>query len=436
MPSLLVRDAIILTQDARRTALRGDLLAREGMIEAIGPGLRADADVTVEAGGDILLPGFVNAHTHSPMTLFRGLGDDLPLEEWLRTRIWPAERRLTQDDIITGTQLALLEMIRTGTTCFNDMYFFSDATAQAAAAAGIRAHVGATLIGFDTPELKVHEQEPNARRHHAKWKDHALITPTLSPHATYTMSDDALERCRAVRDETGMRIHTHCSETRFEVQDVLSKKGARPVEVLRRHDLLRGSVLAHCGWVTKDEIRVMAEHGASAAHCPISNLKLATGGVMPMEEMREAGVTVALGTDGAASNNSLDMLETTKFAAILQKNHRWDARAAPAQVVLDQATIGGSRALGLDARGLVVGAPADLCLVSTKAPHMRPLHDPASALVYCAHGGDVRMTAVAGKPLYLDGRFLTLDEQAVVAKTDRAAERLGRAVANGLGPVR
>ncbi len=430
MPSLLVKDAIILTQDAQRRAFRGDLLARDGRIEALGGDLGRDADEVVDAAGDVLLPGLVNAHTHAAMTLFRGLGDDLPLEEWLRSRIWPAERHLTRDEVEAGTDLALLEMVRTGTTAFNDMYFFADATAQAAARAGLRARVGATLIDFDTPELKVDQQEPFARSFHKRWAGHPLVRPTLSPHATYSCSHATLERVRELREELGTFVHTHCSETRFEVQDVAAKMGARPVEVLRRHDLLRGSVLAHCGWVTKEEIRHMAEAGAHAAHCPVSNLKLATGGVMPMEEMRAAGVNVALGTDGAASNNSLDLLETTKFAALLQKNHRWDARAAPAQAVVDQATLGGARALRLPADGLVAGAPADLVLVSTKAPHLRPLHDPVSALVYGAHGSDVRMTVVAGQVLWLDGAFRTLDERSIVARADRAAEALGRVVAD------
>jgi 5-methylthioadenosine/S-adenosylhomocysteine deaminase len=432
VPSLLVKDAIILAQDAQRRVVRGDLLARDGVIEAVGGSLGHDADEVVEAAGDILLPGLVNAHTHAAMTLFRGLGDDLPLEEWLATRIWPAERKLTRDEVEAGTDLALLEMVRTGTTAFNDMYFFADATAQAAARAGVRARIGATLIDFDTPELKVDRQEPFAREFHKRWRDHPLVQPTLSPHATYSCSHATLDRVRALRDELGSFVHTHCSETRFEVQSVAEKMGARPVEVLRKHDLLRGSVLAHCGWVTKEEIRHLAQAGAHAAHCPVSNLKLATGAVMPMEEMREAGVNVALGTDGAASNNSLDLLETAKFAALLQKSHRWDARAAPAQAVVDQATLGGARALRLSADGLVPGAPADFALVSTKAPHMRPLHDPASALVYGAHGADVRMTVVAGRVLYLDGAFRTMDERSIIARADRAAEVLGRIVTDNL----
>lgn len=431
MPSLLIRDAVILTLDARRRVLRGDVRAEDGVVTNVGRAPQ-HADTVIEAGGDILMPGLVNAHTHAPMTLLRGLGDDLALEEWLRTRIWPAERHLTRDDVRVGTQLAMLEMLRTGTTSFNDMYFFSDTTARAAADAGMRASVGATLIDFDTSELKLDEQEPNARRFVAEWEDHPLVTPTLSPHSTYICGPERWERVRAIQEEHDVQVHTHCSETRHEVQDVLAKLGVRPVEVMRRAGVLKDSILAHCGWVTKDEIRVLAAEGAHVAHCPVSNLKLATGGVMPMLEMREAGVNVALGTDGAASNNTLDILETTKYAALLQKHHRWDARAAPAEDVLHMATVGGRRALRQDTRGIEVGAIADLALVDAQPAHMRPWHDPASSLVYCANGGDVRATIVAGRVLYLDGRFTTLDEARILDEAEACGARLAKAVREGL----
>ena len=427
MPTLLVKDAILVTQDAQGRILRGDLLARDGVVESVGGDLGSDADEVIHADGDVCLPGFVNAHTHSPMTLLRGLGDDLPLEEWLKTRIWPAERHLTREDVETGTELALLEMVRTGTVAFNDMYFFADATAEAAARAGVRAAVGATLIDFDTPDVPKERQEEHARRFIARWQGHPLVTPTLSPHSTYSCSRATLDQVRAVRDDTGAPVHIHCSETRMEVQTVLESSGLRPVGVLREHGLLAGSVLAHCGWVTKEEVRDMAREGAHVAHCPVSNMKLATGGVAPLEEMRAAGVNVALGTDGAASNNVLDVLETAKYAALVQKNDRWDASAAPAAAVLAMATLGGRRALRLDAAGLAPGARADLALVSTKHPHMTPLHDPVSALVYCAGGHDVRATVVDGRVLYLDGEFRTLDAERVLRRARDSAHRLARA---------
>ena len=427
--SLLIRGATILTMDREHRVLRGDLRVDGGTITHVGEAPQ-HADTVIEAAGDVLLPGLVNAHTHAAMTLFRGLGDDLPLEEWLSTRIWPNERKLTRPDVAAGSELAILEMARAGVTAFNDMYFFADETARAAKAAGMRAHIGATLIDFDTPELKVDQQEPHARAFHGRWRGDALITPTLAPHATYSCSDATLERVHHLRDELGGCIlHTHCSETRFEVQDVLAKRGARPVEILRKHGLLSGSVLAHCGWVTKDEIRTFAHEGASVAHCPVSNMKLATGGTMPMSEMQEAGVNIALGTDGAASNNTLDVLETAKFAALAQKQHRWDARAGNAHDVLRMATVGGARALALPAAGLVSGAAADLCLVSTRGPHLRPLHDPASALVYQASASDVRATIVAGRPIFLDGAFPTMKPSDIIQRAETAATNLARLAA-------
>lgn len=430
-----MRDATILTLDAQHSVLRGDVRCVDGRVAEVGPRLAGGADEVIEARGDILMPGFVNAHTHAPMTLLRGLGDDLALEEWLRTRIWPAERHLTREDVEVGTQLALLEMIRTGTTAFNDMYFFSDTTAKAAAAAGMRAHVGATLIDFDTSELKKEEQEPNARRFIREWKGHPLVTPTLSPHSTYVCGPERWERVVALKDEHDVQVHTHCSETRFEVQDVLGKLGARPVEILRRAGALRETILAHCGWITKDEVRTLAAEGAHVAHCPVSNLKLATGGTTPLLELWEAGCNVALGTDGAASNNTLDVLESAKYAALVQKQHRWDARAAPAEQVLRMASVGGRRALRLGAQGIEPGAIADLCLVSAQGPHMRPWHDPASSVMYCAKGGDVRATIVAGRVLYLDGRYTTLDAQAIVDKAERAGARLGKIVRDAMSAV-
>ena len=436
MGSLLVKDAVVVTQDAQRRVLRGDVRVDEGVVTAVGPGLGGDADVVVEAQGDILLPGFVNLHTHTPMTVLRGLGDDLLLEEWLHTRIWPAERTLRREDVAAGTELALLEMARTGTTAFNDMYVFADASAEATVRAGLRGFIAATFIDFDTAEHLKDQHLTGARGFISRWKGHPLVTPVLGPHSTYALGHQTLDEVRALRDETGCRVHVHCSETRTEVQDVLARRGARPVEVLRRHGLLDNAILAHCGWVTKEEIRIMAQHGSHAAHCPVSNLKLATGGVMPLTEMLAEGVNVGLGTDGAASNNTLDVLETAKFAALVQKQHRWDARSTPAQTALDLATLGGARALGLPAQGIAPGAPADLCLVSAREPHMRPLTDPVSALVYCARGTDVRMTVVDGRIVYKDGTWPTVDAPDVARRAERVAARLADVVRTSLAQDR
>lgn len=422
VPSLLIRDATILTQNAARHVLRGDLRIEDGRITHVGEAPQ-HADEVIDADGDLVLPGLVNLHTHAAMTLLRGLGDDLPLEEWLRERIWPAEAKLTRGDVRVGSELALLEMARTGTTAFNDMYFFAQETAEATRAAGLRATLGAVLIDFDTPEMPRARLADHARKLAREWENDPLVQLSIAPHSTYACGDETLATARALRDETGARIHTHCSETRFEVQDVLEKRVARPLDVLRKHDLLHDGVLAHCGWITKDEVRHMAEARAHAAHCPVSNMKLATGGTMPLVEMLDAGVNVGLGTDGAASNNSLDLIETAKFTALVQKQHRWDARAASAQTVLDLATIGGARALGLASDGLVPGAPADVAIVSTREPHMAPIHDPVSALVYAARGSDVRATIVAGNVVQLDGAFRTMDAAAIMARARDAAAR-------------
>ncbi|HWG90044.1 MAG TPA: amidohydrolase [Candidatus Thermoplasmatota archaeon] len=424
----LIRDGLLLTQNAQRDIVRGSLLIEGDRIAAVGEVPEGPVDRVIDARGHLVIPGLINLHTHLPMTLLRGVGDDLPLEEWLRTRIWPVEAHLTAAEVKAGARLALLEMIAGGTTCFNDMYFFADAVAEAAAEAGVRGFVASVFLDFPTPELTPDRMESEARRFHARWAGHPLITPTLGPHATYTCSDKTLQTVARLQQEFGgCLVHTHCSETRTEVYDVEAKTGHRPVAQLARHGLLgERTVLAHCGWITKEEVRALGASGAGIAHCPVSNFKLATGGWLPLPELWEAKVAVGTGTDGAASNNTLSLFETMKFMALGQKQHRWDARVAPAQRVFDAATREGARALGaLDRLGsLEVGKQADVVLIDVRKPHLTPLTDPVSHLVYAVGAQDVRTVLVAGKPLLLEGRFETLDAAKVMAEAQAAAEAL------------
>ncbi len=439
MPALVVTHATIVTQDADRRIVKGSLRVEDGSITHVGEvpaDLVAAADEVLDATGCVIIPGLVNAHTHTPMTLFRGVGDDLPLEEWLQTRIWPAEGKLTAADIRAGTELALLEMIRGGTTTFSDMYFHPDETAAAAEAAGVRAWVGVPFLDFPMPGLKPEDAPDFARAFFARWgtRDHPLITPTLAPHSTYTCGPETLKTVAGLQQELdagegpgNVLVHTHMAETRTEVYDVEARHGARPLAQLDGQGLLGArTALAHCGWITKEEARTIGRAGAAVCHCPVSNLKLATGGTMPLPELDEAGATVALGTDGAASNNSLDLFESMKFAALVQKQHRWDARAVPAQRALDLATLGGAAALGAADRigSLEVGKRGDFAIVDFRSPHLQPVNDVVSHLVYAVRATDVCGTVVEGRVLHWAGAFRTLDADAVMTAASVAATRL------------
>lgn len=430
MSSLLVEGGTVLTQDADRSIVDGNVLVEDGRIVAVGPEAGADRDVdrVVDAGGCAVLPGLVNAHTHVAMTLLRGYGDDMPLEEWLEERIWPAEAHLDAERTVAGTRLGLAEMVASGTTTFADMYFYESEMAEAVAEAGLRGVMGFSFLDFPTPEMGPEEMVPEARSFLKRWADHDRVTPSLAPHATYTCGPETLEDVRDLADEhPDAPVQTHCSETRTEVHDVEADHGRRPVAQLDEHGLLaEGTVLAHCGWITKGEARAIGEAGAGVVHCPTANMKLATGGYTPVPELEEAGAPVALGTDGPGSNNTLDMLDTVKDAALVHKHHRWDATVLPAQRVLDMATLEGARVLGLDDEvgSIEEGKAADLAVVDLDRPALQPVHDVVSTLVYAAQGRDVKATVVAGDVLYEDGTFETLDVEAVQEEARQAAAEI------------
>ena len=427
--SLLIRGARILTQDAQRRVLVGDVLVEDGKIVKVGEAKGAKASETIDAKGMLLIPGLINTHTHLPMVLFRGYGDDLPLDEWLKTRIWPAEDKMTEMDMRVGTRLAALEMIMSGTTSFNDMYFFEESIAEEADKAGMRGWAGWGMVdigktkGDDDPNPKV----PDCEKFVKKWAKHPRVRGAPAPHATYTCGPETYRQMYAIAKKYDTVFHTHMSETRNEVYDTEAKRGKRPPALL---DAWGGmgdrTVLAHCGWITKDEVRDFAKAKAKVAHCPVSNMKLATGGAAPVPELLEAGVAVGLGTDGGASNNTLDMFETMKFTSLLPKHLRWDARIIPAQTSFDMATRGGASALRLEQKvgSIEVGKQADLVLVGLRSPRMQPLHDPVSQLVYAGHGSDVHATIVDGRILKLGDEYRTLKPDAVFAEAERASARI------------
>lgn len=423
--SVLIEGGTIITQDKKRRIFQGNIFIEEDKIIEIGEGAGAKEkpEFVIDAKNDMVLPGFVNLHTHVPMSLLRGYADDMVLEDWLQKKIWPAEARFNPDLIRAGTELALLEMIASGTTSFADMYFFENEIAEQTEKSGLRGFLAETVIDFDTPDGKAEDRFQRCEYFVKRWLKNPLITPVVAPHAAYTCSPETLQKCADIAERYETLIHAHCSETRKEVYDVQKRYGLRPVEQFKKYGILGPrTILAHCGWITKSEVKTIAKAGASIAHCPVSNMKLATGGYAPLPELFDANGNAGLGTDGAASNNSFDMFDTMKFCALLHKQHRWDPTVLPAQKVLDLATIGGATALHREDIGSIeIGKKADIIVVGSSSPNMIPVFNPVSNIVYAARGADVKTTIVDGKILMLNREFTTLNPEKVLKRAERAA---------------
>ncbi|HLE55123.1 MAG TPA: amidohydrolase [Thermoplasmata archaeon] len=389
----------ILVKDVELDGGPTQIYIEGGRIVEIGK--RREADTVLEAKGKVVLPGLVNLHTHASMTLFRGLGDDVPLQTWLETKIWPYEAKLTPEDIYWGAKLACLEMIKTGTTTFLDMYFHMDMVAKAVREMGLRAFLSEGFIDLGFPSRA---QEQFRAVDESNRKIEALksprITPALGPHAIYTVSEDSLRRFRELADTKGYLIHTHLSETKREVDDCMAQHGLRPAQYLDKLGILAKDVIvAHGCWIDPSEIEILAHTGTKVAHCPTSNLKLATGQAMPYAALKEAGVVMGLGTDGAASNNNLDLFEVMKFAALFQKFAHRDPTVLPAHEAWQLATLGGAQALGIDAGLIQEGRLADLILVDLRRAELTPRHDDVSNWVYSAHGNIVDSVICDGQVL-------------------------------------
>lgn len=426
--SLRIDQATVLdpAPDGMRVLDGTNVHLEQGRIRSIGDE-RPSADRVLDAAGDLLVPGLVNAHGHAPMTLLRGIADDRELDSWLREAIWPIEAHLTREHVLAGARLACAEALAHGVTCFADMYLFEEAVAQAAEEAGLACLAGASITDATTAEGDPAEVFANAETLlEAYPPGEGRIRGCLAPHAVYTCGPETLERVAELAEATGARIQTHVAETMDEVYDTEAEHGHRPVAHLDEHGCLtEATVLAHGGWLTREEARRIAEAGASLAHCPTANEKLATGGIAPIPELLDAGATVALGTDGPASNNRIDVLQEAHRAALVHKQARWDAGLLPAEKMLATATRGGALALGFAKAGRVrEGAWADLALIGTGSPGMQPVHDPVSQAVYAARGDDVRATIVAGELAYLEGEHRTLDVDAVIEEAQAAAADL------------
>lgn len=410
----------VLIRDVELDGAITQIYIEENRIAEIGK--RREADVVVEGKGKIALPGLVNLHTHAPMVLLRGFADDIPLQQWLETKIWPQEAKLTADDIYWGAKLACLEMIKSGTTSFLDMYFHMDQVGKAAKEMGLRGYLAEGIIDLGIPsraEEQFKAAEEVNRRIEALRSPR--VVPVLGPHAIYTVSDASFHRVREIADKKGYLVTTHLSETRREVDDCVAQHGLRPAAHLDKIGFLAKDVIAaHGCWLDPSEIEVLAHTGTKVAHCPTSNMKLASGQAMPYAAMKESGVVMGLGTDGAASNNNLDMFEAMKFATLLQKFAHRDPSVLPASEAFQLATLGGAQALGIDAGLIQPERLADLILVDPRRPDLTPRHDDISNWVYAAHGNCVDTVLCDGQVLMkgrrVKGEAEILEKVAQVAR--------------------
>src|SRR5438552_4389211 len=431
--SLVVTGGIVITQDERHTVLSPGAVAIDGpeivavdRPDAIAANYRADE--TIIAPNQIVLPGLVNTHTHAPMVLYRGLADDLALMEWLQKYIFPAAARTVSPEFVrVGTRLAAPEMIESGTTTYADMYYFEEEIAQATRAAGLRGVLGETVIQFPSPDAKTPgEAVARAERFIASFKNDDLITPAVAPHAMYTNDRATLLACSELARRARVPILIHLAETEDEVRQSREQHQMTPAAYLDSIGFWSPRTLAaHGVWVTPDDMAILKRHAVGVSHNPESNMKLASGAA-PVVQYLAAGIPLGLGTDGAASNNDLDMFEAMRQASFLAKHTTHDPTAVPARTALDMATIGGARALGMDREigSLEPGKRADVIIVSMSSPRQTPMYDPVSHLVYVTRGDDVRTTIVNGRVLMKDRQVRTLNRAEVIADANRLAQRI------------
>jgi 5-methylthioadenosine/S-adenosylhomocysteine deaminase len=426
----------IIPVEPERTVLEDHAIAvHKGRILEIIPQAIAlthySANAIVDLPEHALIPGLINTHTHAAMSLFRGLADDLALMNWLTQHIWPAEQRWVSPDFVRdGTRHAIAEMIRGGTTCFNDMYFFPNQTAAVASEAGIRACVGLIVIDFPTAWASDTDAYfGKAAEVHDEYRQHPLIQTAFAPHAPYTVNDAALAKVAALAEELDLMIHMHVHETAHEVRTAYTDTGNSPLQRLQSLGLLSPRLQAvHMTQLTDREREQVAEHGVHVVHCPHSNMKLASG-FCPIHALMQAGVNVALGTDGAASNNSLDMFAEMRSAALLAKAVSGDPTAVPAACALRMATLNGARALGIDALtgSLRTGKAADIVAVELGGLATQPIYDPISQLVYATNRDCVSDVWVAGQRLLQDHSLTTLDADPIKRRSTEWAMRIAEA---------
>ncbi len=422
--NILIKDATIIADEIKKSSL---LIQNDKIVEISDRIDSNDAEDVINAEGKVLIPGLVNTHTHLSMTLMRGLADDIPLETWLNNHIWPVEAELNGEHCYAGALLACAEMIKSGTTCFNDMYFFMDHVARAAEESGIRGMLSHGMIDFGDEDKRRQEFKESIRiikKCHNT--GNGRIKVAFGPHSPYTCSKELLEGVKTEAAKHGVRIHIHVSETQKEVSDILETHGMRPFEYLDEMDFLGNEVTAaHAVWVSDREIEIIKEKNVKLSHNPSSNMKLSSG-ISPVAELLDKGICVSMGTDGPASNNNMDLLEEMKIAALLQKVNTMNPTVLAAEEVFKMATVNGASALGLENEigSIDLGKKADIVLVNMKTAHLTPFRNPISHLVYSANGGDVDTVICNGEILMRNRELLTLDEKMILEIAENASEDL------------
>lgn len=429
----IIRNGTVVTMDSSArviengaVAVRGERIIEVGQSSEIAS--KYTASRVIDATGKVVMPGLINTHTHVPMVLFRGIADDLMLPEWLQKYIFPAEAKNVDEEFVRwGTRLGCLEMIGGGTTTYVDMYYFEDAIAEETARAGMRAVLGETVIDFPVPDNKTWDAAmAYAEKFVNKWKNHALITPAIAPHAPYTVSADHLKQTSEFAARHNVPLVIHVAEDYAEVKTIQEKQSASPVAYLDRIGLLHDRVIAaHMVWPTEEDIKILAARSVGVGHCPQSNMKLAAG-TAPVPQMLKAGVAVGLGTDGAASNNDLNMWEEIDTAAKLHKLIAKDPTVVSAREALEMATIRGARAINLDKEigSLESGKRADIIIIGINGVHQTPLYNVYSHLVYATKASDVETVMINGRIVMQNRRVLTINELTVRRKANEYRDRI------------
>jgi 5-methylthioadenosine/S-adenosylhomocysteine deaminase len=424
--SILLKGGYVLTQNDRREILVGDVFVEDDRIAEIGK-ITAEADHEIDCSGSVVMPGLINNHNHVANTIMRGYVDDVHLEQMLE-KAFAVDDKLTTRDVQVASLAGCVEMLRTGTTTFVDMFYWENEVARAVRQSGIRGFLGWVVLDG---EMSTQKGDPlkNCAGFIRDVKGEELVRPLVAPHGVYTCSEETFLGAKDLAEREDVSLHFHLSGTRKEVYDHVEKYGLRPPEWLEKIGFLseRG-IAAHCVWLTINEIRTLSKRGVSAVHCPVSNMKLASGGSAPLPEMVENGLTVSLGTDSPLSNNSLDMFEEMKFCSLLHKASRWDATVVPAQEVLDMATVNGARALGVEDNlgSIEVGKKADLIVVDMKRAKSAPTFRSRipSHLVYSCNGNDVTHTIVNGKVVMDGSRPTNVDEDEVIGSLQEHAKEI------------
>ncbi|HIJ59162.1 MAG TPA: amidohydrolase family protein [Nitrospirae bacterium] len=431
---IICGDYVVTMNEKMDLITKGAIAIKDGRIIDIGQenSIRKNylSKTLIDGKDKALLPGLINTHTHAAMVYYRGLADDLPLKEWWEQHMFPAETKtLSHEFILDALELACLEMIKSGVTTFNDMYFFGDSAAESTIKSGIRGIIGVGILDFPSVSAKTQEEYfNNVQVLIDKYKGHELITPCISPHALYTCSPETFKKAQEMAEKHDISIHIHLSETEWEVSEILSRYGKRPVNLLHSIGFLSQRVLAaHCVWLNDEEIDLLAQTGTSVSHCLESNMKLASG-FAPIVKMIKSGVNVSIGTDGAASNNDLSMIGEMSTVAKVHKAIEKDPTAIDDRTTLKMATINGAKALAMEhlIGSLEKGKYADIVSINLKKPHLTPLYDIYSHIVYSSISSDVDTVIVNGKLLMENGYVLTLDEDEVIKKSNKWVDQISK----------